>query len=290
MSGIIFLVLAALQGITGVLPISGFGHVVLISTILGVSGSLTKSAAVILHLGTAAAVIYQFRKDLLKTVYALAGLFTDIWHNILQWFLHRTDPENADYVRLFSDNYSRLLVLMAVSTALTGGAGCLVDLIFGDYAGSILVTFTGFLVTALVLIVCANTLSYKRGPKDVELKDPVIIGLFQGFGVLPGFSSLALARSAGYLCGFSDRFTRRCVYLLTLPPVFGSLIYFALRGEMVSFGVSVPICILAVIISAAAGIVTLKLSFRQMGRSSSRRLGIYCLGAAVVSLLVYFIK
>ena len=291
MSGVIFLVLAAVQGVAGVLPISGFGHVVILAVILGVSGSLSPAAVVILHLGTAAAVVYQFRRDILKTLYSAVGIVQDLVHNLKQWIIHRRDPENADYTRVLADNYSRLLVLTLITTVFTAPAAILTDRIsaVGNFS-VLLAAFAGFLVTALVLSVSSRTLADKRSPKDVYFRNGILIGIFAGFGILPGLSCLALVQAGTFLCGFSDKFSRRTVYILMLPAIFGSLVYYGITGRLVSFGTPAGFIVLGVVICAFAGIVTCKLVFPQMGRENSRRAAWYAVGAAAASLIVYFVK
>lgn len=290
MSGIIFLILAAIQGVTGLLPISGFGHIVLLCAVLGISGSLNMTAVLLLHLGTAAAVIYQFRRDIFKTLLSVVDLVMDIVHNFTQWVIHRADPENAEYNKLLRDNYSRLFVLITVYCAVSGVLSLLIAKIFGDFISNLIVTAVGFLVTALVLYVSSYTIPSKRGPKDTGIVDGVITGLFGAFGVLPGFSNLGLTQSGTFFCGFSDKFTRRSVYILSLPLVFGELIFLGAKGMLAGFGVPVPFVILGMAISAFVGIVTLKVGFREAGRENNRRFAVYAVGAAVVALVVYFIR
>ena len=85
MSVIYGILLAIIQGITEFLPVSSFGHLVAAEKLMGMERSTGLLFETMLHLGTAAAIIFLFRRDLYRITEELLGMIMDIIGNIL-WF------------------------------------------------------------------------------------------------------------------------------------------------------------------------------------------------------------
>ena len=60
-----YIILGGVQGITEFLPVSSSGHLVIAQKMLGLSSN-ELAVSIILHLGTALALIIYFFKDILK--------------------------------------------------------------------------------------------------------------------------------------------------------------------------------------------------------------------------------
>ena len=81
------ILLAVIQAVTEFLPVSSMGHLCILEQYMGISHETGLLPEAILHLGTAAAIIFLFRKDLKKIGLGLLGMFMDILGN-LNLYIH----------------------------------------------------------------------------------------------------------------------------------------------------------------------------------------------------------
>ena len=71
--------LGIIQGITEFLPVSSSAHLVLIQQLLKIQNDQTILFDLALHVGTLAAVIWFFQKDLRRIVLSLFGIVQDLF-------------------------------------------------------------------------------------------------------------------------------------------------------------------------------------------------------------------
>ena len=81
MSVIHAIILGILQGITEFLPVSSFGHLCTVQRLFGGTRGSGVLFEVMLHIGTMAALILFFRKDIKKIGIELIGMILDLIGN-----------------------------------------------------------------------------------------------------------------------------------------------------------------------------------------------------------------
>ena len=72
------ILLAVIQAVTEFLPVSSMGHLCVLEGLLGIDHGTGLLLEVILHLGSAAAIVFLFRRELKKIGVELLGMFMDI--------------------------------------------------------------------------------------------------------------------------------------------------------------------------------------------------------------------
>ena len=75
--------LAVIQAVTEFLPVSSLGHLCILEQYMGIGHETGLLSETMLHLGSAAAIIFLFRKDLKKIGLGLLGMFMDMTPAIL---------------------------------------------------------------------------------------------------------------------------------------------------------------------------------------------------------------
>ncbi|MDR3302437.1 MAG: undecaprenyl-diphosphate phosphatase [Spirochaetaceae bacterium] len=197
-------ILGIVQGITEFLPVSSSGHLAILQKLFGIEiedGALLFDIA--LHVGTLLSVIVVLRDDV--------------------WKLLRRPVQKLTGLLLVSTAITALfaIVLKKIPAGATGRP--LLESAFSSSA------FLGiaFLITSLSLVIAEFLRS--RGGKvrhesEAGVFDAVIIGVCQGFGVLPGIS-----RSGSTLAGALGRkldrdFAARYSFLLAIPAILGALV------------------------------------------------------------------
>jgi undecaprenyl-diphosphatase len=201
------IIFGVVQALTEFLPISSSGHLILVSNFLG-SGSNPLIFDVFLHLGTAAALLIVFYKDL----FALAkALYFDFFLKKFNFGSYTTDGKMALY-----------LAMACIPAVLVG-------LLFGDSidANYREVSFViKFSIFGTLLMILAELVAQYRGlRKDVSGWSATIIGVLQSFALFPGVSRSGSTISAGMLLGISRQKAARFSFLMSVPLIFAATGY-----------------------------------------------------------------
>ncbi len=197
------LLLGIVQGLTEFLPVSSSGHLVLLQNYLGF-----KEPAVffniLLHVGTLAAVIVFFRKELSLIMLSLVKFKT------------------KDKRVLFYRQITLALILGTIPTVLLGLIFYKMKDFFiqGTFITAIMLLFTG------VFLQVGEKFSTSKSQKKqkISIKDALIIGLMQGISLIPGISRSGITISSGLMRGLKRKLSFQYSFFLFLPTVIGALI------------------------------------------------------------------
>lgn len=215
-------VLGIVQGITEFLPISSSAHLLLVPRFFG-WGNFPLVFDTSLHLGTALAILFYFRKDFAK----MTG-------------------------RMF-----RYLFLGSIPVVVVGFF--FDDLINEFFRGSFIISI--FLLSGSLIMFLAEKHLYKRKAhkKELSLKGVLNVGLAQAFALLPGISRSGVTISAGIFEGLSREEAARFSFLLSTPAVLAAGFYklFTTFGEIQSIGYEPWLT--GMLVSFVSGVVTIRL-------------------------------
>jgi undecaprenyl-diphosphatase len=277
-------ILAIVQGLAELLPVSSSAHVVVTEKLLGLDPSSPPMTLllVMLHTGTMFAVIAYFWRQWRGTYFSsvaafrsiagpilLATVITGIVGVIIKEILERTvlkDVPHAEIEDLFGH-------LEFIAPALAAA---------------------GILILAAGLRERRPQAQGPAGASDVSVKNAGIIGAVQGL-CLPfrGFSRSGATISSGMLLGVSkpqaERFSFALAVVLTPPVVVREIL--RLRhapnlnpGELSSVAL---LCVLGAFLAFLAGLVALKWLSRWLESGRWYLFGIYCLLASVAVTLLH---
>lgn len=237
--------LGLVQGVFEWLPISSEGAIVAVKSNFFAGGeSLTDliELALFLHLGTFFAALVYFRQDVMALIKSLPRI--------------RSERDSED---------TKIIQFLFVSTLISGFLGLgLLSLV--DRFENVLVAGSAIVnvVVALMLFVTAYLQMRPksegvRGANDLKMTDGIILGLAQGFAVLPGLSRSGLTVSTLLLRKFDDALSLKMSFLMSLPIVLlGNII---LNHEMFRAGITFNMTI-ALAASFLAGILTIDILLR----------------------------
>lgn len=161
--------LAVIQAVTEFLPVSSLGHLCILEQYMGIGHETGLLSETMLHLGSAAAIIFLFRKDLKKIGLGLLGMFMDMIGNLNLYIHNKKTGESLGYARIVTGTYRKtgaLLVISMIPTALLGLTGKRLALLAAD---SQIVPGIGFLLTGVFLLVTdLNKSGGKKGPREAS--------------------------------------------------------------------------------------------------------------------------
>ena len=200
------IVMAVLQGITELFPISSLGHAVLLPRLL--NWPIDQHAPdflpylVVMHLGTAIALFIYFWRD---------------WLDFLNSLIHRDAPRSpAD---------RRLLLLVVLATIPAVIAGFVLRKLLGDAFASPPVAAFFLIANGFVLYFGDEISGEGFGALDqLNWKGALAIGIAQCFALIPGFSRSGLTIVAGTVAGLRHEASARFSFLMATPIILGATV------------------------------------------------------------------
>lgn len=258
MDYLIIAVLALIQGITEFLPVSSSGHLVVAQRLLGWTIDNVLLDAV-LHLGTAAAILFIYRKD-------IRALF----EGALSRDRARRKP---------SLKYIGFILVAAVPA---GIAGIAFQRFFERMFLNAKAAGALFFLTAAFLF---SSGLRKKPPSALGLPKAFTIGLAQALAIMPGVSRSGTTISTALLLGTDRKEAGRFSFLLGLPVIIGAALL-ELK-DVSSASISPGLLVLGFGLSAASGVIALKILLRFIERGRLHYFGYYlvALGLACVLFL-----
>ncbi|KDQ65929.1 undecaprenyl-diphosphate phosphatase [Streptomyces halstedii] len=235
-------VLGLVQGLTEFLPISSSAHLRLTAAFAGWHDPGAAFTA-ITQIGTEAAVLIYFRKDIGRILSA--------------WFRSLTDRS------MRGDHDAKMGWLVIIGSVPIGVLGItLKDQIEGPFRDLRLIATT-LIVLGVVLGVADRlaardetggkhrAIKERKTLKELGVKDGLIFGFCQAMALIPGVSRSGATISGGLLMGYTREAAARYSFLLAVPAVLASGVY-----ELKDAGeghVSWPPTIFATVIAFAVG-------------------------------------
>ena len=198
MSYVEILILAVVQGLTEFLPVSSSGHLVVANAVLEALGKPpTKDlveVSIVLHLGTLAAVIVYYRREIIRLLGADRRMIP-------------------------------LLILGTLPAALIGIAlkkGPWEETVDAAVLENVLLAGFMFPVTAIMLLFAT-----RRQPGDTEYqqlgwRQVLAIGVAQALALLPGISRSGSTIAAGLAVGLKREAASTFAFLLAIPAIAGA--------------------------------------------------------------------
>lgn len=255
MSYLAALLLGLLQGLTEFLPVSSSGHLALAQLVVPGFEQPGVVFDALLHVGTALAVVFFERREILRWAVSLDG--------------HRLAFQ---------------LVLGTFATAVL--AFPLRDAASAAFAKPVWVG-CGLLVTGIVVAGVRSLIGGQRDERTTTWRQAVAVGLVQGAAVFPGVSRSGLTITAGLLAGMERSWAARFSFLLGVPAIFGATAVEVLghRAELDAAGTAFwgPAA-LGALAAAVSGYFALKLVLRTLSSRHYHRFAWYCLPLAALVL------
>jgi undecaprenyl-diphosphatase len=247
------IIIGVVQGLTEFLPVSSSAHLIVLPRILGWDDVLINSAefVVMLHMGTLAALLLYFWRDVLVLLAAF-------------WALIRE--------RSFGDDPDRKLSLILLLTIIPAG---IFGVVFEDWIGSFF--RDSIVVIPLILVIGAAILwlAERYGGRDRDLRqtnygDAAVIGVAQALALFPGISRSGITIAAGLFRGLEREAAARFAFLMGIPIIAGAGLW--KMRSIASGGVGeVDLAVLAagVIAAAVAGWLAIGFLLRYLRSHST---------------------
>ena len=196
------IILGFVEGLTEFLPISSTGHLIVISSFLGLEQTNAhKTFEVAIQLGSILAVLFLFAKRLLVDKM--------LWVKIIIAFL-----PTAIFGFLFYKTIKSL---------------------FGMESVAIMLIIGGFIFLIVEYFRRNHDDSKDKTIDELSIKEALTIGLFQSLSMVPGTSRSGATMIGGLFAGLSRKSAAEFSFLLAIPTMFVATFYdlYKNRNEMI---------------------------------------------------------
>ncbi len=255
--------LGLVQGLTEFLPVSSTAHLRIVPALLGQPDAGAAFTAVI-QLGTLAAVIVYFVRELIGMVRALLK-----------------DPKSAE---------ARLALYIVLGTIPIGILGILLQHQIKAELRSLWVVAISLVVVGAIMGIVDRRAKQTRGIADLRWQDVLLIGLGQACALVPGVSRSGATLTTALLLGMRRDDAARFSFLLSVPAV-GAAGVFELKDAIHELhgtgGGSLTPLIVATVVAFVSGWLTINWFLKFLRTRSLIGFSIYRVvaGTVLIALL-----
>ncbi len=214
MSVIEAIILGILQGLSEFIPISSTAHVTIAGKFMGLIDEQNPERwtafIAVIQLGTLAAVLVYFRKDITKI---LKAFFKNNFGTARKPFKQQE----------ISSKLGWYIIAGSVPIVVAGLAAK--KLIEGEATKDLTVIAVSLIALALVLAFAERIAKFAKGLENITFRDALAVGAAQCLALIPGSSRSGTTITAGLFLGMKRETAARFSFLLSIPAVFGSGIY-----------------------------------------------------------------
>lgn len=222
--------LAIIQGITEFLPISSSAHLIVFRDIFLVGknvidSNIELSFDIALHFGTLLAILVSFYKDI-----------KDLKNN------------------------NKMIKNIAIATIPAAIIGFLFEDIIEIFIRTkyLLIILCLIIVGILIYLIDIKSKSNKS-IKKMSLKDSLIIGLFQVFALIPGFSRSGTTIIGARLLGINREDSTKYSFFLSIPIISGALFLQLIKIDYNILFQNISIFVIGIITSFIFGLICIRL-------------------------------
>jgi len=264
MDNLQIVILAIVQGLTEFLPISSSAHLVLVPQMMNwPDQGLVFDVAV--HVGSLAAVLYYFRVEVKRM--------------LLSWARSLAGGE--------PDQDSLLAWWVIIGTLPTVLVGFLLQGPIEEKLRTPWIVAAGSIIFGLLLWYADANARRTRNEFQLNLKDVMIIGVFQALALIPGISRSGITITLGLFLGLTRKAAARFSFLLAIPLIFASGVMQSVRMVTEVSPIGWDDLILGAVLSAISAAVCIHFFLRLIDRVGMLPFVVYrvLLGVAILVLL-----
>jgi undecaprenyl-diphosphatase len=267
-------ILGIIQGITEFLPISSSGHLVILPFFLNwqLPAKETFIFNVLVQIGTLAAVIFYFRKDLVLIV-------VDFYKQLFSG-----TP--------FATHGARMGWLLIAATIPAGFVGLFLADVVEEAFSSPLVAGIALLVTAGLMILAEMVSQKIGGDQDVTFLTALVMGVMQILAMFPGISRSGSTISGGMMRHLRREAAGKFSFLMSIPIMLaaGVLSTYQMVTEVPDLGAFLPIMAIGFLTAMLVGYIAIRWLLRFLVKNSLVYFSAYCILLGGITILVWAVK
>ncbi len=273
-------ILGIIEGITEFLPISSTGHLIVATSFLDLRESLRGTFEIFIQIGAVFAVIAFYASDLWQQARSIRHDIGTrrLWLNILIAFIP------AALLGLLFDDWIESVLFSPVVVALAlivGGIAFIVieRFIVPRQHPSATATVPGSEAAAAIASETATL-------EAVNMRQALIIGLWQTLALIPGMSRSGMSIIGGMLSGLNRTTATQFSFYLAIPTLGGATVYALLRDLNAISGDDLLLLFIGAAISGVVAWLSIAWLLRYISRNNFIAFGYYRIIVGVLILLL----
>ena len=255
--------LGIIQGLTEFFPVSSSGHLVLFQNLFGLREPQLL-ADVMLHFGTLLSLLVFLRRELAELAQSLGRFCLKPKENV-------------------SDPKIKLLFFLFLASLPIAFMGYFFYDFIESLFGSLRAVGGALLLTGIFLLL--TKLAQEKQKNNIF--HPLLIGLLQGFALVPGFSRSGFTIGGALLLGWKRKDAAQFSFLLSIPAILGATLYQLRNIESTSQ--SWPLLLVGVIVAGVFGFIALTFLVKLIMRGKFSLFSYYCFFVGFIALLFSFL-
>jgi undecaprenyl-diphosphatase len=271
------LIIAVLQGATELFPVSSLGHAVILPRLFGWSTNQHAPEflpfLVVLHLGTATALLLYFWRD---------------WYGFARAVAGRGGAQTVKSER-------RVFGLVCIATLPAAVLGYALEHVLRGFFGSPLLAAAFLIVNGFVLFIGERLRRRKKTnakPLDkISGLAALVIGACQALALIPGISRSGATMVGGLLAGLTHKESARFSFLLATPVIAGAGVLempklLKMHDVLAAWGGVMALAGIAAGVTAYASVWVLMRYFKKHDIEALNPFAYYCWAVGVLALVV----
>ncbi len=259
------ILLALIQGITEFLPVSSSAHLILVP-LLTEWQDQGLAIDVAAHFGSLFAVVFYFRKDISRILFA--GINSVIKKDI-------------------TDTDSKLFWYLVIASTPVLALGFLLRDIVSTYLRDPLIIAAASIVFGLLLWYADVAGKRLRQINSINLKDAIIIGLAQAVALIPGTSRSGITMTAGLMLGLDRQSAARFSFLMAAPIILAAGSYESLKLIQSNATVGLNNFIITALLSALSAWVSIHIFLKVIDKIGMLPFVIYRVVLGLVLVYIF---
>lgn len=266
------------QGLTEFLPVSSSGHLAVFQNLFGkISDNLSSvTFTLLLHVGTLAAVILVYYKDVWELIKSFFSIVKKIFTGKFKF--STLNQSEKFFVLLFMALIPLLLGAVLEDT---------VEIVSAyTFAVGIL-----WIINGIMLYVLEKLNKKPVEFESIKPKKAFVVGLYQLAAIFPGISRSGMTITGGIMNGFNREFAVKFSFILSIPAILGSVVVTVLKdAESIALGSDMGLIFAGMIASFVSGLAAIKLLNYITKKSSFKVFAYYCVAVGVATIVFDIIR
>lgn len=269
------IILGIVQGLTEFIPISSTAHLTIFGKLFGLINpnnpeQWTAFIAVV-QLGTFAAVLVYFRKDIFE---------------IVKSFFSENIGSKRKNLKAQSTTAKLGWFIIAGSLPIATLGLILKKIIEGNLTKDITVIAISLISLAIVLAIAERIAHFTKEIKDISLWDAILVGLAQCLALIPGSSRSGTTITAGLFLGMKRETAARFSFLLSIPAIFASGLYEFYKSLDYITAAELFNIIIATFVSGISGYIAIAFLINFLRKNSTFLFIYYRIGLGILLLVL----
>lgn len=256
------MVLGLIQGLTEFLPVSSSGHLVIAHSLFKDINEPGLLFDTLLHFATLCAVLIFFRRKILKLLSALSGLFLS--------------SKKVDYYE--NKNYIWGIILASIPTGIIGLT--LKPYVETTFRSTVYVGYA-LILTSILLILSDKV---KNNNLEIGNMSSFLIGIVQGFAVIPGISRSGSTIATALFLGIKREEAAEFSFLVSLPAILGATLLQIKDVNAIDMGM-IPVYLIGMAAAFISGLVSIGIMMQIVRIAKLSWFALYCLIAGIISIV-----